>query len=298
MAIANDHHEIPHLLVFPPLIDEEIGLDQLIHEDEFNPPENIEIVQPLMQEQVNEDQIMMQHLEPKVQKDQNVAYQLGVPQWPLLVPINEEQVMMQQFGPQLQEEQNEIQQLIPKELQQPLPPLVHEQQPRIHNLQVGMALIPEFQFGAVFAGWEARKKLVETTRILESLVQQGNSGNLIVKVPSNWFQFFTTVLLSPDNFGWAKEFLASGAPSFLVDSLGNMSIPIPEKCPTLTSLPCGSWPSNSSLSDLVDESNGKEQSAMDLDATDQLDLNLSLTSGNVKKKRNLKRATLVVDTEV
>lgn len=44
MALADEIHQIPHLPAFPAMIDEEIGLDQLIGDDEFELPDNIEEV--------------------------------------------------------------------------------------------------------------------------------------------------------------------------------------------------------------------------------------------------------------
>lgn len=56
----DDHQEIPHLPIFPPLIDEEIGLDQLIGDDEMQLLDNIEEVQPLVQELANDEHLVEQ----------------------------------------------------------------------------------------------------------------------------------------------------------------------------------------------------------------------------------------------
>ena len=44
MALADEIHQIPHLPAFPAMLDEEILLDQLIGDDEFELPDNIEEV--------------------------------------------------------------------------------------------------------------------------------------------------------------------------------------------------------------------------------------------------------------
>jgi hypothetical protein len=60
VALTDDHQEIPHLPIFPPLIDEEIGLDQLIGDDEMQLLDNIEEVQPLVQELANDEHLVEQ----------------------------------------------------------------------------------------------------------------------------------------------------------------------------------------------------------------------------------------------
>jgi len=65
MALADEHHEIPHLPVFLAMIDEEIGLDQLIDDEKFELPNIIEVEHPFVQELVSEEQIMVQQMVPK-----------------------------------------------------------------------------------------------------------------------------------------------------------------------------------------------------------------------------------------
>lgn len=67
---------------------EEIGLDQLIDENEFDLPDDIEVEQPFVQEPANADQIMMQQLGPEVQEEQNIMQQLEL-------EVQDHQVLMQ-----------------------------------------------------------------------------------------------------------------------------------------------------------------------------------------------------------
>jgi len=85
-----------------------------------------------------------------------------------------------------------------------------------------MVLMAEFNFDRIFSDWEARKRANETVKLWENFVCQGNFDNTFVRIPSSWVPFFSSLLLSADNFGWTKEFLASGAlgfwPNILVTS--------------------------------------------------------------------------------
>lgn len=143
MALANDDHDIPYLRAFPAMIDEEIGLDQLIDENDFDLPDDIEVEQPFVQEVVNDDQIVVQQLGLKVQEEQNIVQ-------PLDLEIHDHPVLHQQPGQHGQEGQDGILQPVPEDLQmqQPAPMLAPE--PGNHHLHVGMALMLEFQFAAVF----------------------------------------------------------------------------------------------------------------------------------------------------
>lgn len=65
----------------------------------------------------------------------------------------------------------------------------------------------------------------------ENLSSKGNSGDMLVKIPSHWFYFFTSMLLSPENFGWASEFLSSASATHLSENQGSISFSIPKECP-------------------------------------------------------------------
>jgi hypothetical protein len=57
-----------------------------------------------------------------------------------------------------------------------------------------------------------------------------------VSVPKVWVAFFTSLLLRPDSFDWAKKFLMLGVISALIEpSIETVSIKIPPKCLPLPS---------------------------------------------------------------
>lgn len=103
----------------------------------------------------------------------------------------------------------------------------------VEHLQVGMALVPNLQFDPIFMEREARNKALESSKLWGNFLCQGNLESLTVKVPSNWFYFFTSLLLSPDNFGWAKDFLSSKAPECLTESFGNVPLLILKNAPAM-----------------------------------------------------------------
>lgn len=49
-------------------------------------------------------------------------------------------------------------------------------------------------------------------RIWENLNLQGNTESILVQIPTSWVRFFNTMLMSADNFEWAKKFLVSSYP--------------------------------------------------------------------------------------
>lgn len=48
------------------------------------------------------------------------------------------------------------------------------------------------------------------------------------------------MLISPENFGWAKDFLTFGATTFMDENIGNISLSIPEVCPVNSRVLCSS----------------------------------------------------------
>lgn len=98
------------------------------------------------------------------------------------------------------------------------------------EINVGMALIPGGQLEITSRALEEARDQ-EATNLWGKFFSKGNSGDSIVKVPANWFFFFTTMLLSPDNFGWASEFFSSSASAQIFENQGNISFIIPKKCP-------------------------------------------------------------------
>jgi hypothetical protein len=166
-------------------------------------------------------------------------------------------------------------------------------------MQVGLALIPDFQFGVVFRDWEERRILSSTACLLENLAKLGNTRNLTVEIPANWLCFFGSMLLSSDQAGWAKDFLASGAPVFLSDNTGNISLPIPDECPTSATLTCIP---EVTVGKSAETKLGKEPESSPQDGGLQLGLDLSpslpSTGEGTRKKKSLKRPTPLVESQV
>ena len=58
-------------------------------------------------------------------------------------------------------------------------------------------------------------------------------------IPSIWADFFTSLLVNPSSFHWAKQLLSSSAWAIILEH-GKDKIPfaLPDKCPTALPLPC------------------------------------------------------------
>lgn len=111
--------------------------------------------------------------------------------------------------------------------------LLEEQnpQPVLHqNLNIGLALLPHFGPDPAFADWE-RKKTVEATRLWADHFNTGSPHSLHVRIPNDWSNFFTVLLLSPVNYAWAKDFLASKALTLLGGKNGHIDFHLPVSCP-------------------------------------------------------------------
>jgi hypothetical protein len=66
-----------------------------------------------------------------------------------------------------------------------------------------------------------------------SLTFTENIPRKIVKVAAQWAPFFASLLLSPRNFKWAKNFIESEAWAFLNSSLKTSLIKIPDCSPAV-----------------------------------------------------------------
>ena len=75
------------------------------------------------------------------------------------------------------------------------------------QLNVGMVLIQQDGPDLAFADWE-RRKTTEATRIWATYFSLGNPNSIHVSIPTEWANFFTVMLMSLENFYWAKEFLS------------------------------------------------------------------------------------------
>lgn len=105
-------------------------------------------------------------------------------------------------------------------------------EPDEQNIMVGMALMPTLQQDTASRVWEeARTK--EATKLWDKFFSKGNPGDFIVKIPTNWSYFFTSMLLSLETFDWATKFLSSTAIAQISNSQGNISFSIPKQCPVI-----------------------------------------------------------------
>nr|TKW09091.1 hypothetical protein SEVIR_6G069600v2 [Setaria viridis] len=63
----------------------------------------------------------------------------------------------------------------------------------------------------------------------------------VTQIPSDWAAFFINMLMSPEHFDWAKQFLASKTWEFLLSCSNQtalMAFAIPQRCPSSTPLIC------------------------------------------------------------
>ncbi|XP_012701324.1 uncharacterized protein LOC101786606 isoform X1 [Setaria italica] len=63
----------------------------------------------------------------------------------------------------------------------------------------------------------------------------------VTQIPSDWAAFFINMLMSPEHFDWAKQFLASKTWEFLLSCSNQtalMAFAIPQKCPSSTPFIC------------------------------------------------------------
>lgn len=135
----------------------------------------------------------------------------------------------------------------------------------------------------------------EATRLWGSFLSKGNSEDIVIKVPLNWFYFFTSMLLSPDNFGWASELMSSPAMGHITASQdnvqGNVPFVIPKECP-VNKRPCFF---NNAFND------EEPETPVNSDTGTSLGDVLRESEKAVvpyKKRRAAKRLTPLVDTQV
>lgn len=97
-----------------------------------------------------------------------------------------------------------------------------------NHMNVGIALIRGQDADPV---WVERARTAETIRLWANFFATGTQSSLHIHMPAQWANFFTVMLLSPDFFSWAKDFLASKAVSLLSNEAGFIDFFIPQKCP-------------------------------------------------------------------
>lgn len=126
--------------------------------------------------------------------------------------------------------------------------MVPKEQQLNQHLHIGM--VPR----SVFIDWE-RKRTAEGTRIWAKLFSPGNLACLQVSIPVEWSNFFTILLMSPDKYAWAKEFLSLKALTHLKGMNGHIDFSLPKCCPSDKELPC-------SFDGSLDDQNGQRSLAL------------------------------------
>jgi hypothetical protein len=96
------------------------------------------------------------------------------------------------------------------------------------QLNVGLALLNLPDADPV---WAERSRNADATRLWANFFAQGNFESLHVSIPSQWANFFTVLLLSPDIYCWAKELITSKVLPLLRNNEGVVDFYIPKKCP-------------------------------------------------------------------
>lgn len=132
-------------------------------------------------------------------------------------------------------EQDDVQP--PLEAQQQDDPMLDDHHAPDNNVQTGLILTrPLGPDPGLLDG--KRAKEADATRLWAKHFNSGTASALHLKVPHNWANFFTVMLLNPDFFSWAKDFLASQAKELLFTSTDHINFSIPSSCPVNSSLPC------------------------------------------------------------
>jgi len=184
---------------------------------------------------------------------------------------------MEQDHPQGQEINMDVQ----DEEQDGEQPQLQEQNMQMH---IGYMFNPTFGPDPAFLEWE-RSKNEKAAELWASFFSNANPNSLHIKIPSQWAQFFTVLLLSPNNFSWAKDFLSSNATSCLILNDETIDFFLPPKCPSDNALPC---PNNTDVSALNNDAGNKQ-----IHQEESLSINLNITPS---KKSTSRRDTPVVDS--
>ena len=105
-------------------------------------------------------------------------------------------------------------------------------------LNVGMVLIRQYCSDPVFSATEERLRIAESTRLWANFFSLGKPNSITVSIPAEWTEFFTNMLQSPDQFGWAKEFLQTKATSCMTRRSGIIDFSLPSVCPVTPDSDC------------------------------------------------------------
>lgn len=238
-------------------LDDEIPLDQLIGDEgiDGNP-----------EEANDQDPPPAPQMALQIHEENNQEQMIPAIQMENIVPEADERVL-----PVLPEENELIQ------------PVLHDEneliQPQVANnfnnsLHVDMAMIVNDQADNVWA----RAKQAEATRLWARFFSSGNPSAVHVSIPAPWANFFTALLLSPNNFLWAKNLLSSKITEMVMTDEGSIDFSIPIKRPEYN-LVC--------LADYEDEGPSKEMEPKETEATQ-----------SSSKKRSPKRSPALVETQV
>lgn len=102
-------------------------------------------------------------------------------------------------------EQDDVQP--PLEAQQQDDPMLDDHHAPDNNVQTGLILTRPLGPDPGFLDGK-RAKEADATRLWVKHFNSGTASALHLKVPHSWANFFTVMLLNPDLFSWAKDFLA------------------------------------------------------------------------------------------
>jgi hypothetical protein len=105
-------------------------------------------------------------------------------------------------------------------------------------LNVGMVLIRQGGPDPVFSTREERLRIAESTRLWAKFFCPGKPNSITVSIPTEWAEFFTNMLLSPDQFEWAKDFLQTKATNCLTGRSGVIDFSLPSVCPVTLGSDC------------------------------------------------------------
>lgn len=131
----------------------------------------------------------------------------------------------------------------------------------------------------------------EASNLWGNFFSKGNPDDLVVKVPSNWFLFFTSMLLSPDTFRWVAEFLSSPAVAQIAENQGNVTFIIPKECPVKMK-PCLS---NFEIDSPESETPGKNDAGKNKEVVIK---EMEDNAASFKKRRASRELTPMIDTQV
>ncbi|TVT99539.1 hypothetical protein EJB05_55088, partial [Eragrostis curvula] len=255
----------------------QLQLQQVVHHEalgpvldfDLNDPAPAEVIAAQMEiEEEAPEQIAVQNLQLNINIQENENLQEG-----------EGHLADQQIPAQVDEVQPQLppmnfDNLLHDELedQQQGPP---QQQGNNQHLHVGFmefadqaTVDPVFESFVSPAMQSSQKKInADIYRLCAKYFSPNGSSNAVVEVPADWLSFFTTMLLSPTHFSWAKNFLSSKAWDIVtnrVDCDRGLKFSLPLLCPKDGPVPC----LTESLDEAASNTNIEQTDASTTAATD------------------------------